>query len=93
MHAGTHFEAGIADAESESAFRQALHRVKAKWNNLERSCSPSTGEPEFHTWFCLHKANDIAKCVVPDTKHRAGCKDTTRLFTTNSSESLNHVIK
>ena len=37
----THFEAGLADAESELVFARSLEQVKAKWNNLEMSCSAS----------------------------------------------------
>ena len=33
------------------------------------------------------------KCVLPQVRQQAGCKEPSRLFTTKSSESLNHVIK
>ena len=32
----THFQMGLADAESEAAFTESLQRVKVKWNNLEK---------------------------------------------------------
>ena len=89
----THFQMGLADAESEVAFTESLQRLKVKWNNLEKSCTPSEGEPQFHTWVCHYKAEEIMKCVLPGARRREGCKDPTSFFTTNSSESLNHVIK
>ena len=88
----THFEAGLVDSESEVSFNRGLEAVKAKWNNLEMSCNP-TVEPQFHAWFCQYKADEIVKCVLPQARHLAGCRDPKRLFTTNNSESLNHVIK
>ena len=89
---GNHFEAGLVYAESESSFRAALSRLKCRWNNLEKSCSTGSSEPEFHSWFCKFKAEDIIKCVLPAVRSQAGA-DSQCLFTTNSSESLNHVIK
>ena len=86
---GTHFETGLADSESEADFKKSLERLKARWNNLEKSCSPSEREPRFHAWFCCYKAEEIAKCVLPGVRSQ----DPTCFFTTNSSESLNHVIK
>ena len=90
---GTHFESGLADAQSEALFRKSLERLKARWNNLEKSCNPRETEPQFHAWFCRYKAEDIVKCVLPGVRSKAGCKDPTHFFTTNSSESLNHLIK
>ena len=89
---GSHFEAGLVDAESEASFRTALSNVQCRWNNLERSCIPSSSEPQFHAWFCKYKAEDIINCVLPDVRSRAGV-DPGHLFTTNSSEAINHVIK
>lgn len=89
---GSHFEAGLVDAKSESAFRAALVRLKCRWSNLERSCSSGNADAEFHSWFCKFKADDIIKCALPSVRIQAGA-DPHRLFTTNSSESLNHVIK
>ena len=90
---GTHFESGLADAQSEALFRKSLERLKPRWNNLEKSCNADEREPQFHAWFCHHKAEDIVKCVLPGVRSKAGCKDPMCFFTTNSSESLNHLIK
>ena len=85
-------ESGLADAQSEAVFRKSLECLKAQWNNLEKSCNPGEREPQFHAWFCRHKAEDMVKCVFPGGRSKAGCKDPTCFFTTNSSESLNHLI-
>ena len=89
---GKNFEAGLVDADSETAFRAALGRLKCQWNNLERGCSSGSTGPEFHSWFCKFKAEEIIKSALPSVRVRAGA-DPDRLFTTNSSESINHVIK
>jgi len=49
----SHFESGLADAASESAFAKGLEHLKSKWNNLERSCSPNDTSPKFYDWFIL----------------------------------------
>ena len=41
----------------------------------------------------LDKTDDKVKCVLPSVRSKAGCKDPTHFFTTNSSEPLNHLIK
>lgn len=45
------------------------------------------------TGFVFTKLMKIVKCLLPQVRQQAGCKNPSRLFTTNSSESLNHVIK
>ena len=87
---GSNFEAGLVDADSEASFSTALDNLKHRWNNLERSCHGS--DPQFHSWFCKYKASDIIKCVLPGVRVKAGVSPTHR-FTTNVSESINHVIK
>ena len=52
---GSHFEAGLVDAESETSFRTVLSKLQYRWNNLERSCVPNS-EPQFHAWFQKFKA-------------------------------------
>ena len=42
--------------------------------------------------FASFKAEDIIKCALPPVRIQAGA-DPHHLFTTNSSESLNHIIK
>ena len=90
---GSQLELGIIDAPSEASYLKSLDRVKAKWNNLEQSYLPSNEDPQFFTWFCRYKSHDIVKCVLPEVRYRAGFKNPTAHFTTNSSESLNHLIK
>ena len=89
---GSQFEHGLIDADSEASFDTLLGHLKHRWNNLERSCIPSTAEPKFHSWFVKYKAADIKACVLPSVRKRAGF-DSTCKFTTNMSESINNVIK
>ncbi len=55
---GTHFEAGLADADSEASFTKSLEGVEAKWNNLEMSCNPI----------------ETVSCLVLPLQSRKGCK-------------------
>ena len=56
---GTYFEAGLADAESESSFATSLEGVKVRRNNLEKSCCSGELAPQFHAWFCRYKATKM----------------------------------
>ena len=86
---GTHSELGLVDAESKGFFWKALANLKERWNNLELSCRPME-TPQFYEWFYHHKATDFANCVIREVRRKAGL---TNLFTTNCSESLNHMLK
>jgi len=87
-------QAGLADAESKASFTKMLYKVKEKWNNLEKSCNPDpNAAPIFYAWFCQHKADVIKLSVLPEVRQQAGCANPSSFFTTNSSESMNHIIK
>ena len=90
---GSHFEAGLVDAESKPLLDKMLDASKTRWNNLEKSCSATPIQLQFHTWFCRYHAKGIAKLVLPEVRRQADCKDPRHHFTTNSSESMNHIIK
>ena len=90
VQVGSHLETGLVDSMSEMSFTKSLQRLKAKWDNLEMSCRAEV--PRFYDWFSHYKADEIVKCVLPKVRQQAG-QDPSVLFTTNSSESLNHVIK
>ena len=83
---------GLVDAHSGDSFWEALQGLEERWNNLEKGCSPPGANPQFYRWFCAHKAKDIVECALPEIRSKAGL-DPSRHFTTNNSESLNHVIK
>ena len=92
VQVGTHFECGLLDSRSESDFSAQLSTLRERWNNLERSCKESTSPPEFHTWFLTYKARDFIECALPEVHTKAGINPLQH-FTTNTSESLNHIIK
>ena len=85
-------EIGLIDAESEAIFSTALMRLKDKWNNLERSFIAQGSPPKFYDWFLKYKVSDIITCVLPEVRKRAGMESTCH-FTSNTSESMNNVIK
>ena len=89
---GSVYESGLVDAKSCGDFEAGVLKVKNRWDNLERSFSL---EPQFFDWFCRYKADIIRTCVLPEVRERAGwtSDNIVAKFTTNSSESLNHVIK
>ena len=90
---GDHLEVGLIDAESEGKFYTALKRLKDKWNNLERSfVGEGSSPPQFYDWFLKYKVSSIITCVLPEVRKRAGMNGTCH-FTTNTSESINNVIK
>ncbi len=66
-----------------------MAKLKERWNNLERRNHPSK-EPQFHRWFHEYKATDFTNCAILEVRKKAGLL---KPFTTNSSESLNHVLK
>ena len=92
VQVGTHFECGLLDSQSESDFSAQLSTLRECWNNLERSCKESSSSPEFHTWFLTYKARDFIECALPEVRTKAGINPLQH-FTTNTSESLNHIIK
>jgi len=90
---GVHFEKGLVDAEDKKLFQAYLKLIKQKWNNIERSSNPEN-EPQFHSWFCHEKAPIIIDAVLPEVRLKAHMTgDPVPLFTTNNSESINHIIK
>ena len=89
---GTHYEKGLVDSESAEVFNKAVAKIENQWNNFEIGCLGKNHKPQFHTWFCRHKVEDIIQCVLPNVRAKAGLYATSK-FTTNNSESLNHVIK
>ena len=89
---GSHFEMGLIDAQSEKSLWDAVRHLQGQWNNLEMGCILPRTQPQLHEWFCKYKASEIVKCVLPQVSIKAGLKETCH-FTTNTSESLNHVIK
>ena len=90
---GTQYEKGLVDSESPEVFKNALARLESRWNNLESSVSER--DPQFHSWFAQYKADIIANSVLPPVREKAGYVSGKigEKFTTNVSESLNHVIK
>lgn len=92
VQVGNHFECGLVDSPSDTIFSAQLKSLKERWNNLERSCKGSSSSPEFHTWFLTYKSRDFIECALPEVRTTAGI-DPFQHFTTNSSESVNHIIK
>ena len=90
---GTQYEKGLVDSESPEVFKNALARLESRWNNLESSVSER--DPQFHSWFAQYKMDLIANSVLPPVREKAGYVSGKigEKFTTNVSESLNHVIK
>lgn len=89
---GAHYEKGLVDCESPETFRAAVAKVERRWNDIESGIIGEEGHPQFHSWLVEYKADVIIKCVLPEIRRLAGWTSDKK-FTTNSSESLNHVIK
>ena len=86
---GSNFESGLVEADSAETFWKLLSRLQERRNNLERSCNPSS-KPQFYDWFCQYKASDFVNSAILAVRKKAGL---TTQYTTNDSESMNHVLK
>ena len=89
---GTHFE-GFVDSADAAAFNANLASLKTMWNNLETCANPAL-KPEFHSWFTEYKGPEVVAYVLPEVRKKAQISGhPLPLYTTNQSESINHMIK
>ena len=85
---GSHFESGLVDLESDISFYNTVKQLECRWNNLERSCGVTS--PQFHSWFLHYKASELVSSCLLSIRKKAGIQG---YYTTNNSESINHIIK
>ena len=88
---GTHFEEGLVDSANAASFNSDLASLETKLNNLEKGANP-TQKPEFHSWFTEYKGPVVVASVLPEVRKKAQISgNPLPLYTTNRSESINHM--
>ena len=83
---------GLVDASSEDNFYCKLEALEQAWRKRE---SPHAGEcgPQFYNYFKRFQANVVCYHMRKDIRVAAGLGSPPTMFTTNSSEAINSVIK
>ena len=75
---------GLVDSTDSSDFAEKLELLKPKWNSI---C------PAFFEWFMKQEAQLICSSMIACVRTRAGLGKPPKCFTTNSSESVNNLLK
>ena len=69
-----------------------LEQHKDVWNKRESPFAPSSG-PRFYKFFVQYQANVVKYHLRKDLREAAGLGSPPAIFTTNSSESINAMLK
>ena len=88
---GTVHLEGLIDAKSSEEFDSKLITLKSLWD--ARESADSACQPGFYNWFVKHKVDLLKSSALCPVRIEAGLGNPPKLFTTNTSESLNAVIK
>ena len=75
---------GLVDSMDSSDFAEKLELLQPKWNSI---C------PAFFEWFKKQEAELICSSMIACVRTRAGLGKPPKCFTTNSSESVNNLLK
>ncbi len=83
---------GLVDSGSIPLFEQKLTHLQAKWklHDVDDDQGPVT---RFCTWFQTYKVEVIRDAMLPHVREQAGLGTPPDHFYTNTSESVNKVIK
>ena len=91
-HTGTTYEEGLVDSKQESDFDIRLDRCREIWLARERPFVRE-GQLSFFDYFNKYYANVVRHSMLKDMRISAGLGNPPSIFTTNSSESINAVVK
>ena len=75
---------GLIDSSDAAEFNANVKLLQSKWNE---SC------PGFFEWFIGNESELFTSCMVNSVRSLAGLGHPPKLFTTNSNESINHLLK
>ena len=89
---GAVYKEGLVDCGSEEEYDAALHNLEPIWNTREQPYATSSG-PQFYGFFCQYQSNVVKYHMRRDVREAAGLGAPPSTFTTNSSESINAVLK
>ena len=83
---------GLVDSTSTEDFQQKLEALKDHWNTHELPYASSSG-PHFYEYFKRIQADVVCHHMRKDIREAAGLGSPPSIFTTNSSEAINSVLK
>ena len=83
---------GLVDASSVDDFDHKLDALEQPWNTREAPYAGQNG-PQFYNHFKTVKANVVRHHMRKDIREAVGLGSPPAIFTTNSSEALNSVLK
>ena len=82
---------GLIDSANDEEFEKGVTALCSKW---ERMDSHDHGPLHaFGRWFCQYKKNLLKKKMLKETRINAGLGNPPSYFATNSSESMNAMLK
>ena len=88
---GTVFEEGLVDSDDNDNFQVKLQAILKKWHSSE--ISSSADMDGFIHWFMANKVDVIQNTMLRPIRVEYGLGNPPEIFTTNSSESINALLK
>ena len=85
-------EEGLVDCASEEEFDARVTTMEQKWNSREKPFQTESG-PRFYTYFSQYVAAVVKYSMCRYVREAAGLGCPPHIFTTNSVESVNSLIK
>ena len=89
---GTVKEEGLVDSSSEEEFEDRLAALEIVWNKREEPFTTASG-PQFYSYFCQYVASVVKHNMSRYVREAAGLGSPPEIFTTNSVESVNSLLK
>ena len=89
---GTVFEEGLVDSVDSDDF-ESKWNDKYKWQQLQTTSTSSCDLDSFIKWFISNKKDTIKNTMLRSVREESGLGNPPVIFTTNSSESLNALLK
>ena len=83
---------GLVDSTGVEDFQQKLEALEDHWNTRESPYASSSG-PRFYEYFKRVQADVVCYHMRKDIREAAGLGSPPSIFTTNSSEAMNSVLK
>ncbi len=87
---------GLVDSEDEEDYMAKVASLQDRWDSLEltsrRTLAAESTEPQFHAWFMRYKSEDMCTTKIRNVREKAGLLNEERFYT-NTSESINEVLK
>ena len=92
VHQGNTYQSGLVDCMTVMEFDLALERLEDIWNLREKPFCGNSGA-RFYKYFKQYKADTVRFHMIRGVREAAGLGSPPAKFTTNTSESINKMIK